>query len=298
MGGAYPGVTFSQLAPFVLLGLSVLFLLTARARWALTLLALAVLAAVATGTLRLGAVAVLLTLWGACWLYMASHKWATIGWRRIARVAALLGIVALSLALGLHVVGGVRNLQIVNSVVLHEGAAPYSLWLNFDKTAAGILVFAVCYLPLRRQAHDLLTDLKLALLPFLITALVLMVLSVCAGYVRWDPRWNAFFWPWVSINFLFICMSEEAFFRGFVQLQLAQALGSRRHGPGLAIAVSAALFGLAHFAGGWIYAGLAGIAGVGYGIVFQRTQRLELSMLAHCATNAVQFLLFTYPSLR
>jgi membrane protease YdiL (CAAX protease family) len=42
---------------------------------------------------------------------------------------------------------------------------------------------------------------------------------------------------------------------------------------------------------------LAGLAGLGYAVVYQRTMRLEMSVLAHFTVNAVHFLLFTYPAL-
>jgi membrane protease YdiL (CAAX protease family) len=68
-----------------------------------------------------------------------------------------------------------------------------------------------------------------------------------------------------------------------------------RYGSGVAVAASAVLFGLAHFAGGASYIVLATAAGLGYAIVYQRTQSIEMSMLAHFALNTTHFLLFTYP---
>ena len=41
---------------------------------------------------------------------------------------------------------------------------------------------------------------------------------------------------------------------------------------------------------------LAGLAGAGYAMVFQRTARLEMAALTHFTVNAVHFLLFTYPA--
>ena len=61
--------------------------------------------------------------------------------------------------------------------------------------------------------------------------------------------------------------------------------------------VSALAFGLAHAGGGWRYVLLATIAGTGYALAWQRTGRIEASILAHFAVNATHFLLFTYPAL-
>jgi membrane protease YdiL (CAAX protease family) len=100
------------------------------------------------------------------------------------------------------------------------------------------------------------------------------------------------------VNLFFVCLSEEAFFRGFIQRELSAALRGTRFGAAIAVAVSAGLFGLAHFGGGMSYVVLATAAGLGYAIVYQRTRSIEMSMLAHFALNTVHFLLFTYPALQ
>jgi hypothetical protein len=61
------------------------------------------------------------------------------------------------------------------------------------------------------------------------------------------------------------------------------------------IAVTSVLFGLVHFAGGPLLIGAATLAGVGYGIAYARTRRIEAAVLAHFSLNAIHFLGFTYP---
>jgi membrane protease YdiL (CAAX protease family) len=117
------------------------------------------------------------------------------------------------------------------------------------------------------------------------------------GYVAWQPKWTPLFWIWAASNLFFTCLSEEAFFRGFIQRELESALQGRAYAAGVAIAVSAVLFGLAHIAGGVTYAALGIVAGLGYALVYHRTKSIEMAMLAHFAVNATHFLLFTYPSL-
>jgi len=65
----------------------------------------------------------------------------------------------------------------------------------------------------------------------------------------------------------------------------------------LALAIASVLFGLSHFWGGWSYVALATVAGLGYGWIYQRTQRIAASILAHFALNTTYFFLFTYPAL-
>ena len=124
-----------------------------------------------------------------------------------------------------------------------------------------------------------------------------MLLTLALGYVRFEPRWTPLFWVWAPINLFFTCLSEEAFFRGFVQRELARLGANRARAALVALLVASLLFGMAHLAGGWKYALAATLAGIGYGYAYQRTRRLEASMAVHFALNATHFLLFTYPAL-
>jgi membrane protease YdiL (CAAX protease family) len=56
------------------------------------------------------------------------------------------------------------------------------------------------------------------------------------------------------------------------------------------------LFGMAHYAGGVRAIVLATIAGIGYGWIYWRTNRIEASILAHFLLNTMHILLFTYPA--
>ncbi len=103
------------------------------------------------------------------------------------------------------------------------------------------------------------------------------------------------FWIWAASNLFLTCLSEEALFRGFIQRELTLALRDKRFGSWVAIGVSGALFGIAHFAGGWSYVALATASGIGYGLIYHRTKSIEMAMLTHFALNATHFLLFTYP---
>jgi len=117
------------------------------------------------------------------------------------------------------------------------------------------------------------------------------------GYSQFAPKWTTLFFLFAPVNLFFTCLSEEAFFRGFVQHELAR-IGSRRAlATGVALTIAAVLFGLAHFAGGLSYVLAATVAGLGYGWAYLRTQRIEGAMTVHFGVNAVHFLLFTYPAL-
>jgi membrane protease YdiL (CAAX protease family) len=197
----------------------------------------------------------------------------------------------------MHLLPGFNNPIALSNVVLTADAEAYTLYLNFDKTLAGLLLLGVCYpgWSNRGGLQGAMTSRVVGLIGAIVLGSICM--SYVLGYVRFEPKWTSLFWLWAAVNLLSTCLSEEAFFRGFVQRELQSALRFVRHGHVIALLISATLFGMAHFAGGWRYVLLATLAGAGYGYVYQRTQRIEWAMLTHFALNTTHFLLFTYPRL-
>lgn len=295
-GATVQSFTFGGLegATFLLLALSVAALWSNRRVW--------ISALVLTFTLGYagGVLSGFAGLWvglfaAACEVYARSRSQVRATARYAARTAGLVGMVVLGIGLALHLLPGFHDPLVVSSTVLSAGAAPYDLTLNFDKTVAGLLVLGLCYRGLIRKRVELREALQAGAVPIALTIAVLVSLSLLLGYVRWAPKWTSQFWLWGAVNLVATCVSEEAFFRGFIQAEIAERIPWVRHGGGIALASSAILFGLAHFAGGPTYVAVATVAGVGYGVVFQRTGRVEMSILAHFLVNATHFTLFTFP---
>jgi membrane protease YdiL (CAAX protease family) len=103
---------------------------------------------------------------------------------------------------------------------------------------------------------------------------------------------------WAWSNLLFTCTAEEALFRGVIQrrLQAGSVWGDASHRGIAGLVIAAIIFGAAHYAGGVWSMVLAAIAGVGYGWMFWRTNRIEASVLAHFLVNTTHILCFTYPA--
>ncbi|MEM8814357.1 MAG: CPBP family intramembrane glutamic endopeptidase [Pseudomonadota bacterium] len=201
----------------------------------------------------------------------------------------------LSIALAMHVVPGFDNWKILDGFALSDNAQAFSLYLNFDKPLVGLFILALGA-PLLRGADAWKTMLREAA-PIALTGIALVYAAGYAfGYATFDPTFSSVFIVWALRNLFFTCVAEEAFFRGFLQYRLEKALASYRWGKPVSLAIAALLFGLAHFAGGPGYVVLATIAGLVYGYVFQRTGRVEASILTHFLLNAGHFLLFTYPA--
>jgi membrane protease YdiL (CAAX protease family) len=283
------------IAAYTALLISILGLWLPRRIWIAALI-VAVVLGYASGVLAGLAVLWIALLAALCVLYRRMKLSPRTARARAGMAAAALGIVILSTLLGMHALPGFHNFRVAQDVVLSPGAAPYTLYLNFDKTSAGLLILGIVFQSLMRAGEEWKHALKRAAPILLLNIVVLMLIALPMGYLKLDPKWTSFFWIWAPVNLFFTCMTEEAFFRGFIQRELSASLASRAGATWIPVCASALLFGLAHFAGGWSYVFLATVAGFGYAWVFQRTQRIEMSILAHFALNAAHFLLLTYPS--
>ena len=277
-----------NLLPFGLLLIAVLGLWIHRGL-ALAALGLAIIAGYVTGALNDLAALWIAMLGAIGWIHARCTGWQ--------RVASGLVFFVFAVALGLLLLPGFPRTVLVENVVLSPGALPYTLGLGFAKVVTSIFILAFM-LPERVLSWRELGQVLVRVAPvFLATVVAVMVLTLALGYVKFDPKWTPLFFTWALANLFFTCLSEEAFFRGFVQRELAGLGANRRVSVVIAIAVSSLLFGLVHLGGGWKYALAATVAGVGYGIAYQRTQRIEASMAVHFGLNATHFLLFTYPAL-
>jgi hypothetical protein len=232
---------------------------------------------------------------GCCYGYDRARNQPTSGARRALMSLAAFGIIVLGVLLGMHALPGFHNWLVLDKVVLSSGAEPYTLYLNFDKTLVGVFILGFCNPRRLTRAEDWLQSLRKAAPVALILLLGVALSALALRYLTWQPKWTPLFWIWAANNLFFTCLSEEAFFRGFIQHELGSALRDVHYGSALAIAASAVLFGLAHFAGGMSYVLLAAVAGLGYALVYHRTRSIEMSMLTHFTLNAMHFLLFTYP---
>ena len=271
-------------------------------------------------------------------VYIALYYGALYIKQPIIRTISSTAFIVSSLALAVHVVPGFNNLPIVINELITSDAIPYTLYANFDKGMAGLLVCAYFFSKSQTtKALDTTTPLdattpsttasntttanittvnittvnittvniitaKISTItmlkqPFFIiicTVLATLTVALMIGLVGFSPKVPDFWLAFIAINLLFTCVAEEAFFRGLLQTKLSQLITVKR----LAIfapLITAVVFALAHFIGGWSYVLVSGVAGFGYSYIFYKTQRLEWAILCHWLVNVSHFFLFTYP---
>lgn len=271
---------------FVLLALSIAGLWLGPFVWA-PFLSAALIAGYCAGVLHDYAVVFIALAVVSVWLFRHA--------RFALRMAGYIGFTVLSVLLGLHVLPGFANPQILDDAVLVQGAAAYDLYLNFDKTIPGILFLGLAHQGLIRTRAELLQALRAAWPVVFTTTAVIIAASVSLGYVKFAPHWTPDIGVWSFSNLFLTCLAEEAFFRGFLMERLHALFRRRANASWLALLVSSLLFGVAHMAGGWQYVALATLAGMGYGYACQRSRRIEMAILTHFSVNLLHFLFFTYP---
>lgn len=192
-----------------------------------------------------------------------------------------------------HGVHGIRNLKIFDMIRLREDSAEFSLYLNLDKPFIGLWLLLILRDHGAAAFRKLWSGRMVVLLALSGAVAVCLPIALAVGYVRVDPKlpeaWITI--PWLLNNLLFVCVTEELFFRGLIQGEVLRAW------PRIGLAVAAVLFGLIHFHGGWEYVVLASVAGAFYGLAARRSGTVYAAVAVHFLFNSIHFFLFSYPSL-
>lgn len=213
-----------------------------------------------------------------------------------ARVLFAVGILILGVGLAAHLLPGFQNLKVLDAIQISRDGIPFTLYLNFDKTLVGILILGILHQRISTK-DQWLKMFKMTIPRAIFVIFIVACLSFAFKFVHFDPKIPSSLLIWAFTNLLFVCLAEEAFFRGFIQKYLCAVLQRFSYGNLVAIVIASLLFGLAHYAGGVRYMILAAFAGMGYGWIYFRTKRIEASIISHFSLNLVHFLFFTYPAL-
>jgi membrane protease YdiL (CAAX protease family) len=192
------------------------------------------------------------------------------------------------IALAAHALPGFSPWQLRPARQLSGDAPPYALRLSWDKLLVGLSLLAWWL----GQADSPLNRLQ----PRHLGAVVLLtltgvpLLALQLGVVAWQPKWPQDLWLWLAVNLGVTVLAEELLFRGLLQTRLIAWLGVW---PG--IALTALLFGAVHAPFSPLFALVAGVAGLGYGLAFHYSDRLSLAVGLHAAVNLLHVLLLSYP---
>lgn len=217
------------------------------------------------------------------------------GWRRL---TFFIITSIISLALMNHLFPGFHNWKLVDHMQISQKGYPLALYLNYDKPFIGFFPLALTIPLLQRKYHPQETLLKTLALS-LIGMTIILVLSLYLQVVTIDLKFPHSSFFFLIANLFFVTIPEEAFFRGFLQREIKQALQTKWSGPFSILAVST-LFALLHlkFVKDFYFIFLTFIASLIYGTIYQLTRAIESSIICHYLFNLVHFFSLTYPALK
>ncbi len=288
-GSSHMTIALTDALPYLLLWVALGFAMFPGRRFVVpTLLALSLAAGVVAGIVEWAGLAVLAIFAGSCLAAVRTDL------SRPQRTLAWGSVVILAVALAMHQIPWIHNVLVLDGVSVSAQSADYTLYWNYDKGFAGVLLYSVCVQPQdsTRWSRAIVATGTVAIL----TLIVVGLSAKATGFVTWDPKWPAILGVWVPANLLLTCVAEETFFRGILQRHLGGFLRGRVSAPALtALLVAAVAFGVGHFAGGTTYVLLATLAGIGYGTAYHLTGRVEAGIVVHFLLNLAHLILFSYP---
>lgn len=199
-------------------------------------------------------------------------------WRALVLVAGV--------ALAAHLLPGFSPWTLWQPRQISPDAPPYTLRLSWDKLLLGTALLAWW---LGQPSRPVISPARV-LWVCLLTLLAVPVLAIALGLVAWQPKWPEGLLLWLLVNLGVAVLAEELLFRGVLQPALVQRFGAW---PGLLL--TAALFGAVHLPFSLLFALLASLAGLGYGLAFHYSGRLSLAVALHGAVNLLHLSLLSYP---
>ncbi|EZH82800.1 peptidase [Ectopseudomonas composti] len=208
------------------------------------------------------------------------------GERRLPGGAWRVLVLLTGIALAAHLLPGFSPWTLWQPRQISPDAPPYALRLSWDKLLLGTALLAWWL----GQPSSPARSLPHAMLVCLLTLLAVPGLAVLVGLVAWQPKWPEGLLLWLLVNLGVAVLAEELLFRGLLQPALIRRLGAW---PGLLL--TAALFGAVHLPFSPLFALLAAIAGLGYGLAFHYSGRLSVAVALHGAVNLLHLLLLSYP---
>jgi len=212
------------------------------------------------------------------------------------RLIAGIIVVFVAYSLGAHAIPYFHNLKILSNVYISKEGIPFTLYLNFDKTIVGLFILGLTQRLLANK-DEWVAMFKQIIPKIVMFIIILIFLALVADEVHFDPKLPECLPIWLITNLFFVCVAEESFFRGFLQKNLAGLFSGFVRGDLLAVIIASLFFGFAHYTGGIAYSIWGTIAGIGYGWIYQKTNQIEASIVAHFSLNVIHFMFFTYPAI-
>ena len=166
-----------------------------------------------------------------------------------------------------HMFPNVNNILITQNIILGKTGIPLNLYVNHDKALISfIALLNIYFLPKKHIKKDYISILSIILFGIVF----LIFLSLLFDFIKYDFKINSILWLWGINNLLMVCVAEEVFFRLFLYNMLTKINIFGKYNILCSLVFSSLLFGLFHYAGGWLYILLSFLAGIMYCLLYSR----------------------------
>ncbi|MCH9621880.1 MAG: hypothetical protein S4CHLAM20_13110 [Chlamydiia bacterium] len=215
--------------------------------------------------------------------------------KRFIHLFASMIVAILGLCIMTHMLRGFNNLQIYKAITIGSSSVPLNIYLNFDKATLAVLLLGL-YIPLLKTFDQWKQMLFITLPLAAFTIFILIGYAKFAHLIAFDFKIPSITLMWLLVNFFFVTIPEETFFRGFLQSEIIKNLPNKA-APVLSILIVSLLFSAIHllFIADFYYIIATFIASILYGTIYQLTKSIESSIITHFLVNTIHFFFFTYP---
>ncbi|PAF52884.1 CAAX protease family protein [Helicobacter sp. 13S00477-4] len=257
--------------------------LSSKKMLAITLLFISIVLGIFEGVLTPIALACLLTI--ACIGFLHQYSNTTL------RIPTEILLFISTILLVLHFLPGIENLRILDKVTIGPHSTPYTMYFNFDKALIPFILFMI--VPTLFNAGTSKKQVWWHWILLVISVPLLLLIAMAIGGLKIEPHFPNWLWQFALANLFFVSLAEEALFRGYIQQRLSKITGNL-----IALFITAILFGMMHYSGGYLLVIFAILAGLIYGIAWMWSGKLWISTLFHFGFNLTHLLFFTYPMYR
>ena len=190
----------------------------------------------------------------------------------------------------------VINIDWANRVI------PFTHTIHYAHALLGLCILGMHATPLIRRSPDWVILLKDSAPIALTACFSIYMIAYYDPVVSMHFRWNSYYKFWALCQVLFVCVAEEAIFRGMIQCPLSRLFERWTVfrfpiGIWVALLIASAFYTLRHVYEGESVMIYNGIAGLFYGYAYLRTRRIESSIFVHWMLSSFDILVFSYPML-
>ena len=281
-------IDFTYALPYLLLWVALGFAMFAGPRLAGPIfLALSLAAGVVAGIVDWAGVAVLALFAGSCLAAVRTE------FPKALRALSWGVVVILAVALAMHQMPGINNILVLDGVSVSALSAEYTLYWNYDKGFAGVVLYSVCVQP--QESTSWKRAIAATGTIAVLAGVVVGVLAMAAGFVAWDLKWPAILGVWVpAIAGVDMLAEETSSAEGPHDTQWDRAT-RRVSEPALAalLAPRRRVRARTSCAGNsirWLARARASATPA-----YHLTGRVEASIVVHFLLNLAHLVLFSYP---